>query len=351
MRIGLDASPLVTPSSRGVRRVVQGLATALEARGRLTVVRLAPEPGQSVRRWRQVELPRRALDLNLSGVHSLTSAFPLRARGARVQTIHELPWRHGVAENADLAHRVWASLATRRATRIVVPTAHVARDLGRTPLAAHGRVRVIPWGLEAGFRDEEPAGVVDEAVLDRYRVDATPFVLCPGAVRAKKNLAAVLRALAERLRRGQRPLRVIVTGGDGPALRSDLGLASRLGLARWVTTLDGVEEDDWPSFLRQARAVPVLSHSEGFGFPVLEALASGTPALVPPDSAQAELAGEAGLIVDPADAAAVADGLERALEERDARRAAGVARARSFTWDAAAERVEALWAELDTETP
>lgn len=350
MRVGLDVSPLSVPTSRGVRRVVEGLATALETRGRLEVVRLSPGSGDRarVRRWRQTELPRAVSRLDLAGLHSVTSAFPLRGPGARVQTIHELPWRHGVRENADLAHRLWASLATRRAARVVVPTAHVARDLERTALAAHERVRVVPWGLEPCFRAEEPEGVVDEAVLGRYRVDATPFVLCPGAVRAKKNLAAVLAALAERLRRGQRPLRVIVTGGDGPQLRSDLGLASRMGLARWVTTLDAVEEEDWPSFLRLARAVPVLSHSEGFGFPVLEALASGTPALVPPDSAQAELAGAAGIVVDPADPAAVAGALERALEERGELRAAGLVQARRFTWDAAAERVEALWTEIGT---
>lgn len=349
MRVGLDVAPLVVATSRGVQRVALGLARALEARGRLEVVRLAPPPGTKgagLRAWRQRELPRAVTQLDLAGIHSATSAFPVRGPGARVQTIHELPWRHGVRENADVVHRLWASLATHRATRVVVPTAHVARDLERTALAAHGRARVIPWGLEPRFRAAEPEGIVDEAVLGRYRLDGTPFVLCPGAVRAKKNLAAVLAALAERLRRGQRPLRVVVTGGDGAQLRSDLGLASRLGLARWVVTLDAVEEDDWPSFLRLARAVPVLSHSEGFGFPVLEALASGTPALVPPDSAQAELAGPAGLVVDPADPAAVADALERALEERAVHRDAGIARAAAFTWDAAAERVEALWAEI-----
>ena len=345
-RVGFDCSPLVVPHSRGLARVTRALVEALERRGRIEVVRLTPEKGVPLRAWRQRELPRAVERLQLAGLHSPLSAFALRGPGQRVQTVHELPWRHGVRENADLRHRLWASLATWRAATVVCPSEHVARDLARTALAAHGRVRVIPWGVAAVFADEPAPLVVDEVVLARYRLGDEPFVLAPGAVRPKKNLAALLHGLAEHARRGARPLRALVTGGDTPQLRTDLGLAARLGLGRRVVVLDEVAEEDWPSLLRLATAVAVLSHSEGFGLPVLEALASGTPALVPPDSAQAEVAGTAGIVVDPARPEAVADGLARAVAEREARRAAGVGRARVFTWDATAEKVEALWQEL-----
>jgi alpha-1,3-rhamnosyl/mannosyltransferase len=283
---------------------------------------------------------------SLAGLHSFTSAFPLLGRGARVQTIHELPWRHGVAENADLGHRLWASLATRRATRVVCPSAHVARDLAASRWVPRERVHVIPWGVPDGFAERGPAGTIDEVVLERHRLGTEPFVLAPGAVRAKKNLAALLGGLAERRRRGASALVAVVTGAETVELRADLGLASRLGLARWTSTLGEVEPADLPPLCRLASAVVLLSRSEGFGFPVLEALASGTPVLVPADSAQAELAGDAGIPVDPASAESVADGLERALRERAELAARGLARARAFTWDAAAERVEALWGSI-----
>jgi glycosyltransferase involved in cell wall biosynthesis len=349
MRVGFDVSALEAPPgaySRGLVRVVRGLVEALERRGRLELVRLAPARGAKLRAWRQGELARAPARLGLAGIHSCTSAFPWRGAGKRVHTVHELPWRHGVGENADLRHRFWATLGTRRAQRTLVPSEHVARDLARGPLVAAAKIRVVPWGVEARFAPEPPPSVIDEALLGRYRLGEEPFVLCPGAVRAKKDLAAVLHALAERRRLGLAPLRVLVTGGETAQLRSDLGLASRLGLARWVSTIDEIAEEDLPGLYRLARAVPALSRSEGFCFPVLEALACATPVLVPPGSAQAELAGPAGIPVDSADPHSVALGLERALFEREPLRAPALERARPFTWDAAAEAVERLWAEL-----
>jgi glycosyltransferase involved in cell wall biosynthesis len=165
-------------------------------------------------------------------------------------------------------------------------------------------------------------------------------------VRAKKDLAAVLAGLAElRARNGPR-LHVVVTGAETADLRRDLGTASKLGLARFVSTPGRIPDEHLPGLVRLAAVVPVLSRSEGFAFPVLEALASGTPVLVPPDSAQAELAGGAGIEVDPRDPASVADGFERALAERETGRAARVARAAPFTWERAAAAVAALWGSL-----
>jgi glycosyltransferase involved in cell wall biosynthesis len=345
MRIAFDVSALSRPHSRGVQRVVGAVVAALERRGVLEVVRLAPERGASLRRWRQRELARAARSAGCAGVHSFTSAFPLGGSGLRVQTVHELPWRHGVAENAGARHRAWAALGALRASRVVCPSAHVARDLARNPLA-RAKLRVVPWGVGAPFEPEAPAGTVDEVVLGRYRLGEEPFVLCPGAVRPKKDLAALLHGLAERKRRDVQPLRVVVTGGDTPQLRLDLGLASRLGLARWVTTLDEAAEEDLPALYRLAWATVVLSRSEGFGLTVLESLACGTPALVPHEGAQAEVAGAAAIAVDPRSPADVADGLERARGERGRLRALGLARARELTWDATAEKVERLWQEL-----
>lgn len=346
MRVGFDTSALCRPHPRGIARLVRSLTEALERRGVLDVVRLAPTPGRDLRAWRHGDLPRSVSEHSLAGLHSFTSAYPRKGPGKRVQTIHELPWRHGVSENAGWKHRYWAGLGSRRADAIVTATEVVARELRSSWFVRAERVHVCPWGVSDEFEEEPPPGVVDEAVTARYTRSEDPLALCPGADRAKKNLAALLRGLARLRERDGPRVHVLVTGEDSPDLRRDLGLASRLGLARWISTPGEIEEADWPAVLRSAAVVPVLSRSEGFGLPVLEALACGTPVLVPRDSAQAEVAGAHAFVVDPDDADSVADGLQRAIEAREELRYVLPERARELSWDRCAERIEALWQSL-----
>jgi glycosyltransferase involved in cell wall biosynthesis len=325
-------------------RATDGLVRALEARGVIEVVRLVPEG--DLRRWRHRGLPKLVRELGLAGVHSPVSAFTTRAPGARLQTIHELPWKHGARENAGWNHRAWAVIGPLRADAVIVPSEHVARDARSAAWVGKSKIHVVPWGLDAHFADEPPLGVVDEVVLGHYRLGQDPLALCLGAVRAKKNLAAVLRGLAELRKRNGPRVQIVVTGDDTPDLRRDLGLVSQLGLARFVSTPGRIAEEHLPSLLRLASVVPVLSRSEGFAFPVLEAMGCGTPVLVPRDSAQSELAGDAGIVVDIDDPRSIADGFERALAEREALRPKLVARAREFTWERCAARVEAIWKDI-----
>lgn len=340
-RIGFDVSPLVVAHPPGVVRATDGLVRALEARDDVEVVRLKPEG--DLRAWRHRRLPELVRELGLAGIHSPVSSFPRRGPGARVQTVHELPWKHGVRENAGWKHRALAAFGPLRADAVICPSEHVARDLRGTALGGRAKIHVVPWGVSAAFADEPPLGVVDEIVLGRYRLGQDPLALCLGAVRAKKNLAAVLRGLAELVARKGARVQIVVTGDDTPDLRRDLGLVSQLGLARFVSTPGRIAEEHLPSLLRLASVVPVLARSEGFAFPVLEALACGTPVLVPHNSAQSELAGSAGIVVDPDAASSVADGFVRALAERESQRAERVARAAEFTWPRCAERVAAIW--------
>lgn len=344
LRIGFDVSPLHVPHPPGVVRATRGLVEALERRGVLEVVRLVPEG--ELRDWRHARLPRAVTELDLFGLHSPVSAFPRGGPGKRVQTIHEVPWRHGVRENADWKHRFWAAYGPWRADRVLCPSEFVARDLRRRWLPGASKLRVVPWGVGAPFGDLPEPGTVDEVVLGKYRLGQDPIVMCLGAVREKKNLAALLRGLAELRKRNGPRIQLVVTGPETAQLRRDLGLVSQLGLSRFVSTPGEIEERDLAALLRLAGAVVVLSRSEGFAFPALEALASGTPAVVSRDSAQAELAGAAGIAVDPEDPASVAGGLAKALLEREELRHGGLERAAQFTWEHCAERVEALWREL-----
>jgi glycosyltransferase involved in cell wall biosynthesis len=343
MRVGFDVSALHRPHPPGVVRAVRGLVEALEERAKLDVVRLAPAAGVSLRRWRR-RLPREVVAKGLLGLHSFTSAFPWRGPGRRVQTVHELPWRHGVSENAGTRHRAWAALGPVLADRVVVPTEHVARDLARRRLPGRDRIRVVPWGVGPPFESPAPDALSDSREVARLGLAGAPYVLCVGAVRAKKNLPAVLRGAAE-LRAGGGPgVRVAVTGERTPDLARDLELARELGVD--ATPVGQVDDERLAALLRGAAAVPVLSRSEGFGLPVLEALACGAPVLVPERGAQTEVAGDPGFRVAPDDPRSVAAGILRALDAGAAGREDRARRAAEFGWHDAAARVETLWMEL-----
>ena len=139
---------------------------------------------------------------------------------------------------------------------------------------------------------------------------------------------------------------MVISGRDTPDLRRDLGLVSRLGLARHVSTPGELEEQDLPGLLRLAAAVPVLSRSEGFGLPALEATACGTPVIAPRGSAQAEVAGAEAFLCHPEDPAAVAEAVASAVEQREELRWVLPDAAEGRSWQSTAEALESLWAGL-----
>ena len=350
-RLGLDGAALAFAYPPGVARVARELLPRLEARGHVPLVPAADEPE---RRWRHRELPRLERALGLDGLLSLTSAFPLLGRGLRVQTVHELPWRHRVVENAGRGHRLWARHGRRRADLVLVPSHRVLADLADEAPAAAREARVLPWGVGPPFTDD-PAARTDE---DRARLAAldlapgAPFVLVPGGARAKKRSDLVLQAVA--------PLEgvaVVVTGPVGGGLDELLRLARTLGCPERLRLTGPVEDATLAALDRAALAVCVLSDSEGFGLGALEGLATGAPVLVPPGSAQAEVLGGPGVgaehltVVPPGDPAAVHGVLAGLLETRgtpadEALRAGRREAAAARSWDRTADALQDLLATL-----
>jgi len=375
VRIGVDLSPQDERLPAGVRRVFAGALGALRAlaegagpHGAVELVALHPPErarrGAARAAWRQLGLPRAARAAGVDLLHSFVSAFPVAAGVPAVATVHELPWLRGEPENAGLGHRGWARLAAARAAAVCTPSRAAAGALGP-------RAVWLPWGLAPAFCAAPAAGAplrehaeaeeteemdtadVDEGAAERAEAtEATeaahvrrieqrgPLVLCVGGGRPKKRLALLLQAVAL----APTPLHVVVTGPVESGVRAAASAAEREGR---VTFAGVVSDRALARLYRAARATAVLARSEGFGFPALEALASGTAVVCPAGSAQAEPAqGFAQTFAGGAEELAAA--LERAAPPGPA----AVAYARGFTWARTAAELALLWRRvLDDRAP
>ncbi len=349
MRIGFDTSPLVRPHPPGIVRVVRGAIEALERTPGITALRFEPKTGENLLAWRQASLPQLVREREVVGLHSFVSAFALAGPGKRVQTIHELPWRHGVGENSGLRHRFWAGIASRRADLIVCGSHFVAQELGRGSLAA--RVRVCPWGVDAVHFGRAPAAELLGLVRKSLGIDiagnanAPALLVALGAVRRKKNVAALLHGMREHKRVGGSAVKLAISGDIGAQAREDQALAKELDLARDVHWLGTLDEPRLVALLHASKAAVILSRSEGFGMPVLEAFAAGRTVLVSRDTAQSEVADGLGIEVDPDDAASVARGIQQAIAD-DGRESERRAHAAVYSWERCAQRIAEIWREF-----
>jgi glycosyltransferase involved in cell wall biosynthesis len=248
-------------------------------------------------------------------VHSMGSTAPLRGPFRRVTTIHDLNFRT-VPEShfglRGLGMRVLIPAAARRSHRIVVDAASTRADLQRHLHVDPSKVDVVPLGVTI------PRDVAS---------NPERMVLCVGAKRPHKNAVAVVEALAGT------GLPLVVTGYRSPYDRVLRERATALGvdleLPEWV--------DDLDDLYARAGVVVVPSLYEGFGLPVLEAMARGVPVVSSNRSSLPEVAGDAALLVDPEDRRALRAAIERALADPEPLRAQGRARAAEFTWERTAQ--------------
>ena len=366
MRVVVDATAL--PEDRGgVGRYVEGLLGALatelvivcQRRDLVIFQRIAPAatvvPIRSVWRstplrllWEQLVLPGLARRHHADVLHSPHYTMPLLARLPVVVTFHDATFFSDPGVHSTLKRfffRAWIRVSARRAAGLVVPSAATESELRRyVELFAH--VTVAHHGVDTGVFHPPTAESIDE--VSRL-VGASQWIGFLGTLEPRKNLPALVTAYA-RLSRGRGEVPTLaLAGGRGWEQELDSAEESVVAPGR-VVRLGFLPVDLLPAFLGGSVMVVYPSLGEGFGLPVLEAMASGAAVLTTRRLALPEVGGEAVAYSEPD-----SDALERAISDLLADEGAGselrkrgIARASLFTWDASAKRhVDAYRLALD----
>jgi len=369
VRVAIDARALLHERT-GIGTYTDAIARRLAARPGFSVGLFAPRPlppaldgSEGWTRhtdrhpfgivWLQSTLPGRIARWGADVLLSALTIGPARGNVPFVSTVHDL---------TPLTHPEWHAARTiigfvplwertvERAARFACVSETTARDLiDRYPETA-SRVRVAPNGVDTGFfrpAEDGDGGQARQRTRQRY-AGGRPYILYLGTLEPRKNVEALVSA-CERLwgRRRARP-DLVLAGGTGWKTASLHRRIVRSAYRDKIHLTGYATRDAARELYRGAEAFAYPSLAEGFGLPVLEAMACAIPVVASTADALVEVGGDAALYAPPRSPDVLAQQLERALEDeplRERLRAAGPLRAARFTWDEAAERTARVIAE------
>jgi glycosyltransferase involved in cell wall biosynthesis len=366
MRIGIDYTSAVRQGA-GIGRYTRGLITALLAlESAHWYVIFAADGGVKASNWRaaidrdgvqfrtlpltdewlarlwhrlRLPVPVEAITGPLDLFYSPDFVLPPTRRATRtLVTVHDLSFLHYPGHFVPKLVRYLSQVVPRsvaRADRVLADSRATRSDLIGRLAVEPDKVEVLYSGVDGRFRPEEKPGE-RKHIRARYGLDERPYVLSVGTVQPRKNYARLIQAFS----RMKTDVQLLIAGGHGWLYEEIVAEAEKH--ADRVRILGYVDDADLPALYRGATLFVFPSLYEGFGLPVLEAMACGVPAVCSNASSLPEVAGDAALLVDPHDTDELTSAMVRGLEDTALRQemvAKGLAQAAGFTWEQAARQL------------
>ena len=270
---------------------------------------------------------------------------PTLPRTPTVLTIHDLTFIRDAESAPPKLRRYLNRVVPRsvaRATHVLADSLATQNDLIELFGTSPEKITAMYGGVDARFAPvRDPARL--SAVRARYNIGPEPFILGLGTLQPRKNYQRLIQALSKL---PPSELRLVIVGGKGWLYDSVFSEVKRLGLESRVIFPGFANDDDLPALYSAAELLAYPLLYEGFGLPVLEAMACGTPVVTSTTSSLVEVGGDAALLVEPTNVDAIAKAINRVLTDADLRHALvmrGFDQARRFTWEKAALQLKEIY--------
>jgi glycosyltransferase involved in cell wall biosynthesis len=305
-------------------------------------------PAPSKLFWDQIVIPHWAKQLSLDLIFNPKISAPLRTPCKTVIMMHGADWFE-VPQSYSLPDRIYHKLAARlyssKADAIILASHDAADKFEQHVAAARGKTVAVHHGVDGEFyRIEDDHGL--SAVRDRYQLPER-FILYLGQIYPMKNVSGIVAAYAQL--RGKIPHKLVIAGAPGHRAERELASIARYGLEDDVVLVGRVPDEDLPPIYSLADVFVFPSLYEGFGIPLLEAMACGCPVVTSTAGSCPEVVGDAAVIVDPGNVEAIAAAVDDLLNNPSLAQtmiAKGRERARAFTWEQCARDTIAVFEQV-----
>lgn len=299
--------------------------------------------------WEQAVLPLALKQAKVDLLHALAFVAPLAAPCRFVTTIYDLSFVR--YPEAFKPFNRWylntfTRLSSRKADAIITISESTRRDVIRFFGISPSKVHTIYCGVDGTFKP------LPQADVDAFRAERglpDRFIFRLGTIEPRKNVEGVIRAYAEWYAADKSAPPLVIAGGKGWYYRQAFQLVEDLGLTEKISFPGYLPQEELPLWYNAADMLVYPSHFEGFGLPVLEAMACGTPVITSNVSSLPEVAGDAAIMVDPKDIAALSRAMRDVFLDREraeAMRQAGLIRAAQFSWRKAARQTVQVYQQI-----